>query len=96
MDFGEFHDRLVARGYSDDTATTHVRRKRRIPQDLMDITGVISLPPDKSDSDLVRDVVLEKYGNPVLKFCGVLSKDDADRMSAVVAEQRTIDEDMWK
>ena len=37
-----------------------------------------------------------KAGNPVLKFCGVLSKDEADRMSAVVAEQRTIDENMWK
>ena len=63
MDFGEFHDRLVARGSSDDTADAHVRRKRRIPQDLMDITGVISLPPDKRDSDLLRDAVLEKYGN---------------------------------
>ncbi|MBQ6007358.1 MAG: hypothetical protein IJL17_02385 [Kiritimatiellae bacterium] len=62
----------------------------------MDITGVISLPPDKSDSDLVRDAVLDKHGNPVLKFYGVLSVDEADRMSAVVAEQRTIDEDMWK
>jgi len=37
-----------------------------------------------------------KAGNPGLKFCGVLSKDEADRMSAVVAGQRTIDEDMWK
>ena len=52
----------------------------------MDITGVISLPPDKSDSDLVRDAVLGKYVNPVFKFCGVLSKGEADRMSAVVAE----------
>ena len=37
-----------------------------------------------------------KAGNPVLKFYGVLSVDEADRMSTVVAEQRTIDEDMWK
>ena len=63
MDFGELHDQLVARGYSDDTADAHVRRKRRIPQDLMDITGVIALPPDKRDSDLLRDAVLEKNGN---------------------------------
>ena len=62
----------------------------------MDITGVSSLPPDKSDRDLVRDAVLGKYGNPVLKFCGVLSEDEADRISEAVAEQRTIDEDMWK
>ena len=31
-----------------------------------------------------------KSENPVLKFCGVLSKGEADRMSAAVAEQRTI------
>lgn len=37
-----------------------------------------------------------KSGNPVLKFCGVLSEDEADRISEAVAEQRTIDEDMWK
>ena len=37
-----------------------------------------------------------KSGNPVLKFCGVLSEDEADRISEAVAEQRTIDEDLWK
>ena len=37
-----------------------------------------------------------KSENPVFKFCGVLSKGEADRMSAAVAELRTIDEDLWK
>ena len=39
---------------------------------------------------------VHKSGNPVLKFCGVLSKDEADRISEAVAEQRTIDEELWK
>ena len=33
--------------------------------------------------------------NPVLKFCGILPKGEAKRLSAVVSEQRVIDEEMW-
>ena len=38
-----------------------VRRRRSIPQDLIDITGVISLPSEKSDDELVREAILQKY-----------------------------------
>ncbi|MBQ2629991.1 MAG: hypothetical protein IJG13_09970 [Kiritimatiellae bacterium] len=38
----------------------------------------------------------QKRKNPVLKFCGVLTKGSADKMLSVVAEQRTIDEDLWE
>ena len=40
-----------------------VRRRRSIPQDLIDITGVISLPSEKSDDELVREAILQKYEN---------------------------------
>ena len=33
--------------------------------------------------------------NPVLKFCGILPKGEAERLRAVVSEQRVIDEEMW-
>ena len=33
--------------------------------------------------------------NPVLKFCGILPKGEAERLNAVVSEQRVIDEEMW-
>ena len=49
---------------------------------------------------LTRTALLErrtqKRKNPILKFCGVLAKGSADKMLSAVAEQRTIDEDMWK
>ncbi len=38
----------------------------------------------------------QKRKNPVLKFCGVLAKGSADKMLSAVAEQRAIDEDLWK
>ena len=41
--------------------TKPVRRTRAIPQDLVDISGVISLPADKSDKELIREAILEKY-----------------------------------
>jgi hypothetical protein len=37
-------------------------KRNAIPQDLIDITGVVSLPPDKSENDFVREAMLEKYG----------------------------------
>lgn len=37
-----------------------------------------------------------KSENPVLKFCGILPKSEADRMQSVVLGQRAIDEDLWK
>ena len=39
---------------------------------------------------------IQKRKNPVLKFCGVLAKGSADEMLSAVAEQRTIDEGLWK
>lgn len=37
-----------------------------------------------------------KTENSVMRFCGVLPKGAADKMMAVVSEQRTIDENLWK
>ena len=37
-----------------------------------------------------------KSENPVMRFCGVLPKGAAEKMMAVVSEQRTIDESLWK
>ncbi len=41
---------------------TKTRKRNIVPQDLIDITGVVSLPSDKSDRDFVREALLEKYG----------------------------------
>lgn len=41
---------------------TKTRKRNIVPQDLIDITGVVSLPSDKSDKDFVREALLEKYG----------------------------------
>ena len=38
----------------------------------------------------------QKRKNPVLKFCGILAKGSADKILSAVAEQRAIDEDLWK
>ena len=38
----------------------------------------------------------KREANPVMKFCGILPKGEAARLSAVVSEQRVIDEEMWK
>ena len=40
-----------------------VRRRRSIHQYIIDITGVISLPSEKSDDELVREAILQKYEN---------------------------------
>ena len=49
---------------------------------------------------LTRTAYLErkthKRKNPVLKFCGVLAKGSADKMLSAIAEQRPIDEGLWK
>ena len=37
----------------------------------------------------------KRLRNPVLKFCGILPKGEAERLNAVVSEQRVIDEEMW-
>ena len=51
-------------GFSRVQAVDHAtpfRRRRDIPQELIDITGVVSLPEDKSDKDLIREAILDKY-----------------------------------
>ena len=47
--------------YVVDEGSRQVRRRRSIPQDLVDITGVISLPEDKCDKELIREAILDKY-----------------------------------
>ncbi len=37
-----------------------------------------------------------RVANPVLKFCGTLPKGEAERLMAVVAEQRVVDEEAWR
>ena len=34
--------------------------------------------------------------NPFMEFCGIISDNEAERLNAAVAEQRKIDEEMWK
>lgn len=33
--------------------------------------------------------------NPFMKFCGVLTHEEARELQAIVDEQRQIDEEMW-
>ena len=51
-----------------DFVSSRSRALRRVadenaPQWLDDISGIISLPPGKSDDDLVCEAIAEKYGD---------------------------------
>jgi hypothetical protein len=37
-----------------------------------------------------------KADNPFMELCGVLPKDEVRRLKKILAEQRQIDEEMWK
>ena len=58
----------------------------------------------KSVNQAVKDVLSpflglakhEEAANPWLRFCGCISKEEADTLRAAVAEQDVIDEEMWK
>lgn len=37
-----------------------------------------------------------KKDNPFMKYCGIISHEEAERLRKVVAEQRQIEWEMWK
>ena len=51
---------------------------------------------------LVKTAVAERKArskhreNPVLKFCGILPKEETERLMSVVSEQRVVDKEMWR
>ena len=44
---------------------------------------------------LAEDAISEA-DNPFMKFCGVLEKGEATRLNKSIADQRTIDQEMWE
>ena len=45
---------------------------------------------------LAKDDAAAKADDPFMELCGVLPKDEVRRLKKVLAEQRQIDEEMWK
>ena len=44
---------------------------------------------------LAEDAISEA-DNPFMKFCGILEKGEATRLNKSIADQRTIDQEMWE
>jgi len=60
-----FADLLSQRyGYTLSVTVVKPQSHKRIvevPQEVREMTGIITLPPDRSDRDLVHDAVMSKY-----------------------------------